>query len=191
MNDREPPNFLYAQDADGEWWARVLGPVDDATRTELEARLNTPERRSLAATLRVVTMRGEPAYGIADALPDDAVAVIVREPVEGPRGRLILFDADSLSDDIVARARGALMQSEVAEPRVAERRVITLWRDGRYEVREGARHATGRRAGEGPSRATGAADQLRASTEAVEGVHVPEVGLVRLARHGGRAGDAG
>jgi hypothetical protein len=73
------------------------------------------------------------------------------------------------------------MQSEVAEPQIARRRVITLWLDGRYEVREGERRATGRREWRGPSSRTAVAERLRKAAALSPIVSIPEIGAVRMA----------
>jgi hypothetical protein len=182
MGDSDDPLFLHSEDTLGERGLRAIGPWDEVAQAEMERRMNTPERRALATTLQEIVRRGEPAYAVADEdLGAGAVAIVVRDdPDGGLLSRLIVFGTPTLSDEVVACARGALMQSEVAEPHLSRRRVITLWLDGRYEVREEERQAAGRREWQGPSRPTGAADRLRASAELAPIVSIPDVGAVRL-----------
>lgn len=143
--------------------------------------MSLPERMRLAARIRDIVQLGEPNYALAELelVVSGSVAVIIRDPVVEPMSRLIVFSRKTLNDQVIACARGALMQSEVAEPRHAERRVITVWLDGRYEVREGKRHAVGNRPWTSASISTGAAERLRAGVTG-QTVFIPEVGPVRL-----------
>ncbi len=154
--------------------------LDVPNAHEIERLLNLPERRALSARLRDVVRRGEPAYAVTDEDLGGAIAVIIRTPGTSPVSRLIVFGATTLNDAAVACARGALALSELSDLDVAQRRVITVWLDGRFEVREGDRRSAGHREWDGPSCPAGSAERLRAAAAAATTVHIADVGAARL-----------
>lgn len=181
MTDSENPRF-FQPDKDPEPRFAAIGPWDDTTRADMQRRLSEPERRSLADRIREIVGLGEPAYAVSESdLPSGAVAVILRDPGEKSLSRVIVFGAATLTDETVALARGVLMQSEVAEPRLSLRRLITLWLDGRYQVREGQKSATGKRDWQKLSAIEGAAECLQKAASAGKWMVIPEVGPIRLA----------
>lgn len=154
--------------------------VSDATRSQL----TEASRLVLDSAIREVVRRGEPMFAISvGPLLDEVIAVIVRDEND-PHGRLIVFDETTLSDSVVACARGALMQSEVADRTPQRRTIVRLWRNGRYEASDGIRTANGQRDVLFASGIRGASERIRISSRDTPIVSIQRLGTVRLASPG-------
>lgn len=120
----EGVRFISFEDMDPELAAyarRQLSDPEHLRETE----------RAYEAQMRAGPLR----FAFADgALPEGAVAAVVRNPSAGAR-RMLVFSEESITDRAISLARLALMEDEQHVPEVSEERVLLVWSDQRVRVR--------------------------------------------------------
>ena len=88
--------------------------------------------------LHAVVGRGLPLVAVQrEPLPDGAVALVISDPAIAT-GRMIVVSETTLSDDVLARARHALLTHELRPESDAETAQLTLWADGRVRTKTAA-----------------------------------------------------
>ena len=140
MNDDRPENaerplFSIKVDGDGRGTVEVtsrgaLSPAEESALQRLEAE---PRVRDFLDRAERVATRGMPIIGLAQSLPEGALAIVRRDPA-AEHSRLLVFDDASLSDGVYLGALSALRFDETMFPEIAAVRTLTIWRDGRMSM---------------------------------------------------------
>ena len=166
-----PPDggFIPFEDLEPEVAARMGRMVAAAERTPGPASSRSRDAREQRDPVR---------FAVSDEpLPGGAVAAVVRTPGPG-RGRLIVISRDATDDRAMFLADAALDREEESDAGTLRRRVVFVRADGGLNTPDGAAEPLGVTV---PAAGRHFIATLMHAAESGSRVHVPGVGMVRIA----------